>query len=73
MATMNPFDLLGDDAEDPSHQIAAAEQLILKAAAAAANAPAKPLTQPNKPSLPGQFSLSICSCKAFIFHLLMIT
>lgn len=38
MATMNPFDLLGDDAEDPS-QLIAAEQL--KAAAAAAAAPKK--------------------------------
>ncbi|KAE9617896.1 hypothetical protein Lal_00037813 [Lupinus albus] len=35
MATVNPFDLLGDDAEDPSHQIEA-EQLKAAAAVAAA-------------------------------------
>ncbi|KHN11561.1 hypothetical protein glysoja_006014 [Glycine soja] len=39
MATTNPFDLLGDDAEDPS-QLIAAEQL--KAAAAAAAGPPPP-------------------------------
>lgn len=65
MATMNPFDLLGDDAEDPS-QLIAAEQL--KAAAAAATAPpkkaagaaqdqgkqAKPAQMPSKPLPPAQ-------------------
>jgi plasminogen activator inhibitor 1 RNA-binding protein len=39
MATANPFDLLGDDAEDPS-QLIVAEQL--KAAAAAAAPVKKP-------------------------------
>ncbi|OIV98711.1 hypothetical protein TanjilG_24882 [Lupinus angustifolius] len=38
MSTKNPFELLGDDAEDPSHQIAAEE---LKAAAVLAAAPKK--------------------------------
>ena len=65
MATMNPFDLLGDDAEDPS-QLIAAEQL--KAAVAAATvAPAKkgaaqqrggqqnkPAQLPTKPPPPAQ-------------------
>lgn len=63
MATTNPFDLLGDDAEDPS-QLIAAEQL--KAAAAAATAPPKkdqakpgarsgaPAQLPSKPLPPSQ-------------------
>ncbi|CAL5195277.1 unnamed protein product [Lathyrus oleraceus] len=63
MATINPFDLLGDDAEDPSHLIAAEQ---LKAAAAAAAAPKKGLEQgkqvapkkaallPSKPLPPSQ-------------------
>lgn len=71
MATINPFDLLGDDAEDPSQLIAAEQQ---KAAAAAAAAPKKGLDQgkqtgaakkpaqlPSKPLPPsqaGQFSIS---------------
>ncbi|KAK7343227.1 hypothetical protein VNO77_11813 [Canavalia gladiata] len=46
MATMNPFDLLGDDAEDPSHRIAAEQLKIVTAP------PKKPqsLTQSNKPA-----------------------
>ena len=62
MATTNPFDLLGDDAEDPS-QLIAAEQL--KAAAAAAAPPPKkgpaaaaqqnrPAQLPSKPLPPSE-------------------
>lgn len=68
MATMNPFDLLGDDAEDPS-QLIASEQL--KAAAAPPKKPAateqgkqrgaaaqplqnKPAQLPSKPAPPAQ-------------------
>ena len=50
MATTNPFDLLGDDAEDPS-QLIAAEQLKAAAAASAATAaPKKAPAQQNKPA-----------------------
>ncbi|KAK7256373.1 hypothetical protein RIF29_29815 [Crotalaria pallida] len=51
MTTMNPFDLLGDDAEDPSQQIAAEQ---LKAAAAAAAAPKKGQEQSKGASRGGQ-------------------
>ncbi|PNX75656.1 plasminogen activator inhibitor 1 RNA-binding protein, partial [Trifolium pratense] len=59
MATINPFDLLGDDAEDPS-QLIAAEQL--KAAAAPKKgteqgkqaAPKKAAQLPSKPLPPSQ-------------------
>lgn len=66
MATMNPFDLLGDDAEDPS-QLIVAEQL--KAAAAPPKKaatqeqgkqrggqpqPNKPAQLPSKPAPPAQ-------------------
>jgi plasminogen activator inhibitor 1 RNA-binding protein len=70
MATANPFDLLGDDAEDPS-QLIVAEQL--KAAAAPVKKPAdklqgkqrgaaaaaqvqsnKPAQLPSKPTPPAQ-------------------
>ncbi|CAL0302876.1 unnamed protein product [Lupinus luteus] len=58
MTTVNPFDLLGDDAEDPSHQIEAEQ---LKAAAAAAAAPkkgqqpqGKAAQLPTKPPPPAQ-------------------
>ncbi|BAT93532.1 hypothetical protein LR48_Vigan02g274300 [Vigna angularis] len=44
MASMNPFDLLGDDAEDPSQQIVAEQLKVVTAA------PKKPQTQPNKPA-----------------------
>ncbi|ESW11640.1 hypothetical protein PHAVU_008G047300 [Phaseolus vulgaris] len=50
MATMNPFDLLGDDAEDPSHLIAAEQLKAAEAAAAAAAAPKKAPAQQNKPA-----------------------
>ncbi|CAI8606697.1 unnamed protein product [Vicia faba] len=63
MATINPFDLLGDDAEDPS-QLIAAEQLKAAAAAAAAPkkgseqakqlAPKKAALLPSKPLPPSQ-------------------
>ncbi|KAK7295287.1 hypothetical protein RJT34_18193 [Clitoria ternatea] len=53
MATMNPFDLLGDDAEDPS-QLIAAEQLKAAAAAAAATATAPPKKAPAQPNKPAQ-------------------
>ncbi|KAK7310323.1 hypothetical protein RJT34_07770 [Clitoria ternatea] len=45
MATMNPFDLLGDDAEDPSQRIAAEKLKVVTAP------PKKPLTHPDKPAL----------------------
>ncbi|KAG8664042.1 RGG repeats nuclear RNA binding protein A [Manihot esculenta] len=52
MASMNPFDLLGDDdAEDPSQLIAAQQQ---KAAAAAAVAPKKSQPQPQPQPLSKQ-------------------
>lgn len=41
MATINPFDLLGDDAEDPSQLIAAEQQKAAAAAAAATAVPKK--------------------------------
>ena len=53
MATLNPFDLLGDDAEDPSQQIAAAEQLkVVAQKKALAQEQGKPgaRTQQNKPA-----------------------
>lgn len=67
MATMNPFDLLGDDAEDPS-QLIVAEQLKAAAAppkkAAATQEqgkqrggqpqPNKPAQLPSKPAPPAQ-------------------
>ncbi|MCD7469062.1 hypothetical protein HAX54_007682 [Datura stramonium] len=50
MATLNPFDLLGDDAEDPSLFIAAQQQKKATAVAAAPKkAPAKAQVQPAKP------------------------
>ncbi|OIW01155.1 hypothetical protein TanjilG_17712 [Lupinus angustifolius] len=51
MSTLNPFDLLGDDAEDPSQQIEAEQ---LKAAAAAAAAPKKGQEQGKGASRGGQ-------------------
>jgi len=65
MATANPFDLLGDDAEDPS-QLIAAEQLKAAAApkkeqgkpgprgGAAVAQPSKPAQMPSKPIPPTQ-------------------
>lgn len=51
MATTNPFDLLGDDAEDPS-QLIVAEQLKAAAAPPAAKkAAVKEQGKPNKPAL----------------------
>ncbi|XP_027363937.1 RGG repeats nuclear RNA binding protein A-like isoform X2 [Abrus precatorius] len=48
MATMNPFDLLGDDADDPSQRLAAEQ---LKVVTAPPKKPqTQPLTQPNKPA-----------------------
>lgn len=47
MATLNPFDLLGDDAEDPSLFIAQKEAAPV--AAAPKKAPAKAQAQPAKP------------------------
>lgn len=48
MATMNPFDLLGDDdAEDPSQLLAAQQQKL-------AAAPKKALPAQNKPGAQGQ-------------------
>ena len=48
MATLNPFDLLGDDAEDPL-QLIVAEQAKVVAPAAPKKAAAKPV-QLNKPA-----------------------
>ncbi|CAG7897825.1 unnamed protein product [Brassica rapa] len=48
MATLNPFDLLDDDAEDPS-QLAAAKPLKVEKAA-----PAQPAKLPSKPLPPSQ-------------------
>lgn len=50
MATMNPFDLLGDDAEDPSVLIAAEQNKVVVAApkkAAAAQDQGKPGARPQ--------------------------
>jgi len=47
---MNPFDLLGDDAEDPSQLIAAEQLKAAAAAAAAVSAPKKVPAQQNKPA-----------------------
>ncbi|KAF5744270.1 plasminogen activator inhibitor 1 RNA-binding protein-like [Tripterygium wilfordii] len=63
MATMNPFDLLGDDAEDPSQLIAAQPQKVAAATkkelgqgkpAAAAAQQNKPAKLPSKPLPPAQ-------------------
>ncbi|KAF5731605.1 plasminogen activator inhibitor 1 RNA-binding protein-like [Tripterygium wilfordii] len=64
MATMNPFDLLGDDAEDPSQLIAALPQKVAaatkkelgkgKPVAAAAAQQNKPAKLPSKPLPPAQ-------------------
>ena len=61
MATANPFDLLGDDAEDPSQQLAAAEAMAAavappkKGSASAAAQQQKPPAQlPSKPVPPSQ-------------------
>lgn len=62
MATMNPFDLLGDDDnEDPTQLIAAAQLKVVekqpKKAPAPAQAqaqPAKPAKLPSKPPPPAQ-------------------
>lgn len=75
MATINPFDLLGDDTEDPS--LLAAQQKIepKKAVAPAAKQPAaqnKVAAQPKLPSKPappaqaGQLSLPL---SLFIIYL----
>ncbi|KAJ7950769.1 plasminogen activator inhibitor 1 RNA-binding protein-like [Quillaja saponaria] len=65
MATVNPFDLLGDDAEDPSQFIVAEQEKVVvpkkapaqvKPAAAAAQAQLnKPAKLPSKPLLPTEF------------------
>ncbi|XVE65155.1 hypothetical protein DITRI_Ditri07aG0158600 [Diplodiscus trichospermus] len=60
MATMNPFDILDDDTEDPSLLIAAAEQKKLEktkkapASALAQAQPTKPAKLPTKPTPPAQ-------------------
>ena len=60
MATANPFDLLVDDAEDPSLLIAAHELKVTaavgekKAPAAAKAAVTKPAKLPSKPVPPSQ-------------------
>lgn len=51
MATLNPFDLLDDDAEDPSQLVAAKPLKVEKAA------PAKLPTKPLPPSQAGQLFL----------------
>ncbi|KAK4267916.1 hypothetical protein QN277_024635 [Acacia crassicarpa] len=55
MATLNPFDLLGDDAEDPSQLIAAEEQKVVTGAKKAPGQDhgkpgARALVQQNKPA-----------------------
>ncbi|XP_020238236.1 RGG repeats nuclear RNA binding protein A [Cajanus cajan] len=52
MATMNPFDLLGDDAEDPSQRIAAEQLKVVTAAPK--TLPNKPAQLPTKPLPPSQ-------------------
>ncbi|KAL2903002.1 RGG repeats nuclear RNA binding protein B [Bienertia sinuspersici] len=58
MATTNPFDLLDDDAEDPSLLIAAQEQKVSAVTAGDKKAPAaaaaKPAKLPSKPLPPSQ-------------------
>ncbi|GAV92871.1 HABP4_PAI-RBP1 domain-containing protein/Stm1_N domain-containing protein, partial [Cephalotus follicularis] len=56
MATLNPFDLLGDDDnEDPSQLIAAAQQLkVEKPKKGLAPAPAQPAKLPSKPAPPAE-------------------
>lgn len=56
MATLNPFDLLGDDDnDDPSQLIAAQQQKIAPTKKALAPAqPAKPAKLPAKPLPPAQ-------------------
>ncbi|KAF7845039.1 RGG repeats nuclear RNA binding protein A-like [Senna tora] len=58
MATMNPFDLLGDDAEDPSQLIAAEQQKVVVAAPKKAAAQDKQQNKaaqlPSKPLPPAQ-------------------
>lgn len=52
MATSNPFDLLDDDAEDPSQLVAAAKPLKVEKAAPVQ--PAKSAKMPTKPLPPSQ-------------------
>ncbi|CAL9241499.1 unnamed protein product [Arabidopsis halleri] len=52
MASLNPFDLLGDDAEDPSQLAVALSQKVEKAAATVQ--PAKAGKFPTKPAPPSQ-------------------
>ncbi|KAL9813482.1 putative hyaluronan/mRNA-binding protein [Arabidopsis thaliana] len=52
MASLNPFDLLGDDAEDPSQLAVALSQKVEKAAAAVQ--PPKAAKFPTKPAPPSQ-------------------
>ncbi|RWW37327.1 hypothetical protein BHE74_00057580 [Ensete ventricosum] len=57
MASINPFDLLGDDdSEDPTQLIAAHQQKIAskKPTAPAAAAPQAPAKLPSKPLPPAQ-------------------
>ncbi|XP_024010964.1 RGG repeats nuclear RNA binding protein C isoform X2 [Eutrema salsugineum] len=51
MATVNPFDLLGDDAEDPSQLAVALPKKVEKAAAVQ---PSKAAKMPTKPTPPSQ-------------------
>lgn len=58
MATVNPFDLLGDDDnDDPAHLLAAQEKKVVAkkpAPAAAGGAPAAAAKMPSKPLPPSQ-------------------
>lgn len=54
MTTLNPFDLLGDDAEDPSQIVLSLPKKIEKPAAAAPVQPAKAAKLPTKPLPPSQ-------------------
>ena len=51
MASLNPFDLLGDDAEDPSQIVLSLPKKVEKAAPVQ---PAKAAKFPTKPSPPSQ-------------------
>jgi hypothetical protein len=78
MATMNPFDLLGDDDnEDPSQLIAAHQQKLAspkksQAPVQPAAQPAKPAKLPSKPLPPAQAGELRFPLLLFIFYFLFL-
>lgn len=78
MATMNPFDLLGDDDNDDPSQLLAAQQQKLaspkksQAPAQPAAQPAKPVKLPSKPLPPAQAGELLFPLLLFIYLFLVL-